>query len=314
MGDTIERIREHGVIAVVDTAAQYQLLEWAKAVAQAGVKMLGVPVSLPHVTEVVDHLSDEADLIVGVTGVTSPEQISIAFAAGASYVLSPIAEPAIIQAGRDRGIDVIAGAATPTEIARAHAAGAEMITVHPVGVMGGIDYFRALARQFRGLPLLASGALGVENAPGFLEVGAFGAIVDRGVFPEENEPAAIEIIRARAGALVEVCGDAMGTPARVSITELLTGQVAGDVQPAAPRESDLGSLFEDSTQELVLAGAEPLAQVAAPEAQAPPGPPAPPSGPPAHPPGPPAPPPERPASPPEPPAPPPEEEYEAFEE
>jgi 2-dehydro-3-deoxyphosphogluconate aldolase/(4S)-4-hydroxy-2-oxoglutarate aldolase len=235
---TLLHIQEHGVIAVVEAPVRGQLLHWAKAVAEAGVTMVGIPVSLPDVTEVVDDLSDEAGVIIGVTNVTGVDQISVALAAGATFVISPICDPEIIRAGSERGIDVIAGAATATEIARAREAGAEMIAVHPVGAMGGVDHFRLLAQQFRGVPLLASGAVNPDNAPAFLEVGALGAIVDEGVFPQPSEPAAGEVIRARAAALMEVCADAMGTPKRISFTEAIKHRESASSAPAPPGDTD----------------------------------------------------------------------------
>lgn len=228
MGQTIDALREYGVIAVVDAPVQERLLDWGRAIAKGGIKLLGVPVTLPTVTELTDDLGDEGDLIIGVTGVVQPDQVSVAFAAGAEYVLTPIANPAIIEAAKERGIEVIAGAMTPTEVAICLEAGADLVAVHPAGPLG-LDYFASVARQFRQAPLLAAGGIDIENAPGFLEAGALGAIVDRGVFPDGNEPAALEVISARALALTEVCADAMGTPKRLSLTDLLTAPEDSDV-------------------------------------------------------------------------------------
>lgn len=282
VSETLDNIQQHGVIAVVEAPVRGQLLHWAKAVAEAGVQMVAIPVTLPDVTEVVDDLSDEAGVVVGVTRVTTREQISVAFAAGASFVLSPITSPEIISAATERGIDVIAGAATATEIAQAIAAGAEMITVHPVGVLGGVDYFRMLAEQFEGVSLLASGGLNPDNAPSFLEVGAVGAIVDQGVFPQPSEPAAVEVITARAAALMEVCADIMGTASRISVSTALAPSTPAQ---GGGSDSQLDALIaSESERDPFADGAVPLQldepqqppPPASPDAVAAPGPPPPP--------------------------------------
>ena len=208
MGGARERIREHGLIAVVDNPEKKQLFRWAVQASAGGIQLLGIPVWLPDVTEIASDLADEAGISVGVTDVVSAEQVSVALAAGADFLLSPVAEPSVLRTARDRGIVTIVGGATPTEVARAAAAGADFVTVFPVGVLGGPAYFEVLARQFKNVELLASGQVDVENAPAYLEAGATAAIVDRGVFPEADEPAALEIIRARAKALTEVCSHA----------------------------------------------------------------------------------------------------------
>lgn len=210
MSETIERIRNEGLIAVVDADVGDHLFEWAIAVAKGGVKLLGVPAWLENVTEVTSDLADEAGLAVGIFGVVSAEQVSLALAGGASFILSPIVDEGVVGAAKERGIAVIAGAATPTEVARGAALGADQVSVFPAGAFGGPDYVAMLHQHFPGVDLLAAGGVDVENAPAFLEAGAAAAIVDRGVFPDSSEPAALEVITARAEALSEVCAEVVG--------------------------------------------------------------------------------------------------------
>jgi len=249
MGELLDNLREHGVVAVVDAPVRERLVEWAMAAAKGGVSCIAVPASLSGVTEAIDELSDEAHLTIGITGVTRVEELSVAVAAGADFIISPITDAALIEAAHARGLEVVAGASTLTEVATAVASGADLVSVHPVGVLGGPDYFREVARTFRGVPLLAGGHIDGEAAAAYLELGALGALVDRGVFPAPDEPAAVEVIVARAVALMEVCADAMGTPNRISMSDVLGQEGA----PAVPDAFDgLGLEPEDD------AGAGPL--------------------------------------------------------
>lgn len=221
MSDAVAAILEHGLIAVIDSPIEDCLFEWAMAVSKGGMAVLGVPVTLSNVTEVVSDLADEAGLIVGVSDIRMPEQLSVAVAAGAELVLSPVADWAIIEQAKMRGLSVIAGAFTPSEIHTAFMAGADLVSLHPAGVLpGGEAYFRKIKQSFPDKRILVSGGIGVENAPTFLELDACAAIVDTGLFPETNDPAAIEVITMRAAALTEVCADVRGTPKRLSFTEL----------------------------------------------------------------------------------------------
>ncbi len=226
MTSPVAMIREHGLVALIDVPVSGpKVLEWAMAVSKGGIKLLGVPVFVENVMEVVSDLTDEADLVVGISHVLEPEQISVAVAAGAELVFSPIADPAIIEAAKTRGLTVVAGACTPTEVQLALRAGADLVSLHPLGHPGGEKIFDAMKHTFRDVPLLVSGGIDVENAPAFLEAGAAAAIVDRGVFPESTESAATEIITMRAAALVEVCSEVLGTPGRISFTELRESQL-----------------------------------------------------------------------------------------
>jgi 2-dehydro-3-deoxyphosphogluconate aldolase/(4S)-4-hydroxy-2-oxoglutarate aldolase len=217
----VDLIREHGLIAVVNAPMENHLFDWAVAVGKGGIKLLGIPVTYPRVTEVTADLADEANLCVGVFGVVHADQIPIAVAAGAAFVLSPVCDVEIIRAAKHRGLTVIAGAATPTEIVRCSGASPDLVTIFPSKALGGPTYFEAVAPQFPDVPLAAAGGVDVESAPSYLEAGAVAAVVDSGVFPRDADPAATEVITMRALALTEICADVMGRE-RKSLTEILS--------------------------------------------------------------------------------------------
>ncbi|HJL04388.1 MAG TPA: bifunctional 4-hydroxy-2-oxoglutarate aldolase/2-dehydro-3-deoxy-phosphogluconate aldolase [Polyangiaceae bacterium LLY-WYZ-15_(1-7)] len=231
---TLATIREHGLIAVIDLPIAERVFDWGMAVSKGGIELLGIPATLPNVTEVISDL-DDANLTVGLTGVLRAEQVSIAVAAGAEFLITPIADAEVIGSAKGYGLTVIAGALTPTEVHRALDSGADLVSLHPVGAMDrGDEFFRAMLRTFPDTPLVASGRIDVENAPTFLECGAAAAIVDKGVFPDSNDPSATDIISMRAVALVEVCAEALGMPKRSSFTELRASEIppAGAVEAA----------------------------------------------------------------------------------
>ncbi|MEM6955606.1 MAG: hypothetical protein AAF645_07950, partial [Myxococcota bacterium] len=112
----VDEILERGLIAVIETPIEERIFEWAKAVSEGGIRVLGVPVTLPEVTEVVSDLTDEAGLVVGVSNIGSPDQLSVAVASGAELIISPVVDWAIIEQAKMRGLSVIAGAFTPSEV------------------------------------------------------------------------------------------------------------------------------------------------------------------------------------------------------
>jgi 2-dehydro-3-deoxyphosphogluconate aldolase/(4S)-4-hydroxy-2-oxoglutarate aldolase len=226
-GDTAQLIAaqlmsEEGVIAVIDAPVADRVFDWAIAVAKGGIRFLGIPVTFPKVTEVTSDLADEANLTVGVSGVLTHEHVSVAIAAGAEFVLSPICDPDLIKSARDRGLTVIASGATPTELLHAMQAGADLVALCPAAALGGPSYVKELMRQLPTLPLAVFGGVDVEGAPSYLEQGAIAAVVDRGLFPETEDPAATEIITMRAVALMEVVAEVRGDEKRESMTDILT--------------------------------------------------------------------------------------------
>lgn len=237
MASLAATILEHGLIAVIDSPIEDAVLDWAMAVSNGGIKLLGIPVTLGNVMDTVSDLSDDAGLVVGISGVMRTDQVAVAVAAGAELVMTPLADRELIRTAKSRDLVVIAGAATPTEVAACLEAGADFVSLHPIGALSsGKTYFQTIARMFPGVHLLVSGHIDVENAPDYLEAGAAAAIVDRGVFPDTSEPSALEIITTRAVALVEVCADVLGMPQRASMHDALKHVAAAAAAPDTIQE------------------------------------------------------------------------------
>ncbi|MCS6799861.1 MAG: hypothetical protein NZ898_15325 [Myxococcota bacterium] len=197
------------VVAVLPTAGDSYLLGWGRAAVEGGIGLLAVPVGAANLLDLVSELADETAnrARVGVSGVLSGEDVSRAVAAGAAFVLIPVCDPDLVKAARGRGLVVVCGAASPTEIVRARTHDADLVAVFPASALGGPAFFRDVAPVLATVPLGAWGGVDVESAPAYFEAGATAVVVDRGLFPAHEEPEAAEVIRRRAAALIEVCAD-----------------------------------------------------------------------------------------------------------
>ena len=91
--------------------------------------------------------------------------------AGATFVVSPHTDAALVEWATERGIPCFPGAFTPTEILAAWRAGAAAVKLFPASVAG-----PAFVREFRGpfphIPLLPTGGVTAESAPDFIRAGA----------------------------------------------------------------------------------------------------------------------------------------------
>jgi 2-dehydro-3-deoxyphosphogluconate aldolase/(4S)-4-hydroxy-2-oxoglutarate aldolase len=63
------------------------------------------------------------------------------------------------------------GAFTTGEILAARAAGAHIVKVYPVGVVGGPAYIKVIREPLPRVPMLAAGGTTLDNAAAFLEAG-----------------------------------------------------------------------------------------------------------------------------------------------
>lgn len=205
MSSALERIRGQKIIALVSTPDPAALHESALAAFAGGIGLLAIPAGAHDVADLISDLSDRADLVVGVSDVMSVDQIALAVASGAQFVVSPICDPELVKMSRANGLVVIAGGATPKEVTLAASCGPDLVTIFPAGLLGGPRYLKLLRGHFPGLELAAAGGVDVESGPAYLESGASAILVDDGLFPKVIEKESASIITARASALVEVC-------------------------------------------------------------------------------------------------------------
>lgn len=198
-------LRAHRVAVVVQAPRRETLIARALAAVAGGVRIVSLPVSVPFVAEIAAEIGDRADEVtVAIEGVVLPEQLAIAAAAGIELVLSPLFDEDLSKQARDMGLALVPGAATATEILRVGRRDAGPVLVWPAPQAA---HFERLVRSLAAVPLLAGGGVGPDDAPQYLEAGAIAVIVDRGLFPRDDDDTSTDVIAARASALVEICAD-----------------------------------------------------------------------------------------------------------
>jgi 2-dehydro-3-deoxyphosphogluconate aldolase/(4S)-4-hydroxy-2-oxoglutarate aldolase len=109
-------------------------------------------------------------LLVGACTVLDVEGATQAVDAGARFIVSPHTDPALIDWAVARGLPVVPGAFSPTEMLTAWRAGATAIKLFPASVAGPA-FVREFRGPFRDIPLIATGGVTIESAPAFLAAG-----------------------------------------------------------------------------------------------------------------------------------------------
>lgn len=160
----------------------------------AGVRAIEVTLDRPEALDALRRLVERAppDTIVGAGTVLTTEQVNTVADAGVSFIVCPHVDPRVIERGLARGVPVIPGIATATEIVTARTAGAEVLKLFPAGPLGA-PFLRALLGPFRDAAFVPTGGIAVDEVPAWIEAGAIcvglgGALVRAdGVDPKVRE-------------------------------------------------------------------------------------------------------------------------------
>ena len=181
--DSVERIAETGVIAILRGVSVEDAPDVAAAVTEGGVAALEITADTPNVTAAIEAVADRVDAAVGVGTVLDAETARAAQLAGAEFVVTPTVNRAVIRTANRYGTPIAAGAYTPTEALDAFEAGADFVKVFPAKT-GGPAHVAALGGPLSQIPLVQTGGVSADNAGAYVEAGAAAvgvgsAIVDR---------------------------------------------------------------------------------------------------------------------------------------
>lgn len=177
--EIIKCITDSRVIVIVRKLKNEYLLPAAEAMYRGGIRLVEITFdpagkfteenTLQQIKLLRSHFG--SDLYVGAGTVLSPGQVEAAHSAGASFIISPNTNPAVITAANELGMVSIPGAMTPTEIQFAHTSGADFVKIFPAAELG-IDYLRAVSAPLNHIKMIAVGGIDERNIKGFYEAGA----------------------------------------------------------------------------------------------------------------------------------------------
>lgn len=186
--ETLKRLLDCGIVAVVRSESGEQLAEVVSALADGGVTAAEITFTVPDATEVIrlvrKRLGDR--IVLGAGTVLDPETARAALLAGAEFLVSPTVNTEVIRLCRRYDKAIMPGAFTPTEVLTAWEAGADVVKIFPADV-GGPPYLKALRGPLPQVRVMPTGGVDLTTAESFLRAGA----CCLGVGSSLVEPAAI---------------------------------------------------------------------------------------------------------------------------
>jgi 2-dehydro-3-deoxyphosphogluconate aldolase/(4S)-4-hydroxy-2-oxoglutarate aldolase len=206
--ETCRRIEEVGIVPVIRAATPELALRAALAVLAGGISIFEITMTVPDapavIRQLVAELGDRA--VVGAGTVLDAEAARLCLDAGAAFLVSPGLDLATVAAAHARGVPMMPGALTPTEVIAAWKSGAEMVKIFPCGAVGGPRYLRALRGPLPQVKLLPTGGVNAENAAEYIAAGAAALgvgseLVDAAALAEGRDALLTERARALVAAV-----------------------------------------------------------------------------------------------------------------
>ncbi|SFC20824.1 2-dehydro-3-deoxyphosphogluconate aldolase / (4S)-4-hydroxy-2-oxoglutarate aldolase [Parapedobacter composti] len=167
------QLTKHGIIVIIRGLHPDDAPDVAEALYAGGIRLLEITMNseapLTAIRAVADVMAGR--MVIGAGTVLNARMVEEAVTAGAEFVLSPIVCEEVIQTARQLGVVAVPGAYTPTEVYRAHQAGADIVKIFPATSPG---YIRDIAGPLPQVPLLPTGGINLQNICDYKAAGAVG--------------------------------------------------------------------------------------------------------------------------------------------
>jgi 2-dehydro-3-deoxyphosphogluconate aldolase/(4S)-4-hydroxy-2-oxoglutarate aldolase len=192
----LEDLTVGGIVPVIRADSAEVAVKIVEALVAGGIRTLEITMTVPDAIGVIRTIAERfgREVLLGAGTVTSRALAEGSIDAGAEFLVTPCVIPEVIAVARERGVAVLPGAMTPTEVFDAWSAGGDIIKIFPASNVGGASYLKALKGPFPQIKLCPTGGVNLQTLAEFVRAGASAVgvggelvlknAVDRGEFAE----------------------------------------------------------------------------------------------------------------------------------
>jgi 2-dehydro-3-deoxyphosphogluconate aldolase/(4S)-4-hydroxy-2-oxoglutarate aldolase len=168
---TVDALLNHKIMGLVRTNDQATGQAMAEAMVSAGIRAIEITLTTPGALEIVEKLSENKDLTVGVGTVMTKEDVKSAQKAGAKFIVSPNTDGDVIEKTKSLDMVSMPGVATATEVGKALKAGADILKLFPASTYGPA-HLRALRDPYPGQFWCPTGGISLGSVDDWFAAGA----------------------------------------------------------------------------------------------------------------------------------------------
>ncbi len=202
----VERLGRLKASAILRTPIADAAAPAMDAAIRGGFRIVEFTLNTPGALERIAEFSRRDDVAVGAGTVLTVDAARAAVRAGATFLVSPVVDPEVIEEAATLGVCAIPGCQTPTEMLRAHRAGAPLQKLFPAPASGP-DWVRATLAPLPFLRIVPTNGVTADNAQAFLDAGCFAVGFVGSLFdPVDLAEQRFERIADRARALLARIG------------------------------------------------------------------------------------------------------------
>jgi 2-dehydro-3-deoxyphosphogluconate aldolase/(4S)-4-hydroxy-2-oxoglutarate aldolase len=170
MTNVLEQLAKHRLIPMVVIDNSDHAAAFGETLVAGGLPVAEVTFRTPAAEQAIRTLANRGDVLVGAGTILSTDQADRAIDAGAQFIVAPGTNPRIVEYVVKRGLPMVPGVATPSEIELATSLGAAALKFFPAETMGGVNGLKAFAGPYHDARFVPTGGITPELLPNYLRL------------------------------------------------------------------------------------------------------------------------------------------------
>lgn len=166
----IEEILSRRIVPVVVVNDAARAGGLGDALVAGNLPVAEVTLRTPAAPEAIATMAKNPDLLVGAGTVLTPDQVDLAVDAGAKFLVSPGYSAATVARAAERGVPIVPGTVTPSEVMTAIAGGLKLLKFFPASNYGGAGTLKAFSSVFAGINFVPTGGVSAGNLGDYLSL------------------------------------------------------------------------------------------------------------------------------------------------
>ncbi len=169
--NTYEKIEKCKMIPVIALDKVADAIPLAKALYEGGLPCAEVTFRREGANLVIKAMKEAyPDMLVGAGTVLNTKQVDLAIEAGAEFIVSPGFDESVVSYCFKKGICVIPGVSTASEVAKAYSYGLRVVKFFPAEAAGGVKMLKALSAPYNMMVFMPTGGISMANMASYYEL------------------------------------------------------------------------------------------------------------------------------------------------
>ncbi|MDO4546597.1 MAG: bifunctional 4-hydroxy-2-oxoglutarate aldolase/2-dehydro-3-deoxy-phosphogluconate aldolase [Clostridia bacterium] len=207
MANIIDTVSLAGLVPVIKVEDAADAVPLCKALAAGGLPVAEITFRSAAAEESIRNVHNELPgVILGAGTVLTVEQVDKAVAAGASYIVSPGLNPAVVAHCVEIGVPIVPGCSNPSDIEVALGFGIKTVKFFPAEALGGLKTIKAMSGPYGDVSYIPTGGINEKNMIEYLAFSKIKAVGGSWMVPADAIAAKdwdrIEALTANAVKLV----------------------------------------------------------------------------------------------------------------